>query len=95
MLLPVLASLDSATSSKILEDSFDGSNRHTTIDSNVLFFKKRRHSDDDLLYLDRDFAALCHGDVEKRASLAHVSSSTSHVNKCTHRALSVDVNVEN
>jgi hypothetical protein len=53
-------------SSKILEDLLDGLDGHTTIDSNVPFFEKRRHSDDDLLHLDRDFAALRHtGDIEK------------------------------
>ncbi len=52
----VLASFDSIKCIKILDGSLNSPDRYTTIDGNVLFFEKRRHSDDDLLYFNRNFA---------------------------------------
>jgi hypothetical protein len=66
MLLLLLASLNSAIYFEILEDSSNRPNGYTTINGNVLFFKKQGHSYNDLLHLNRDFAALGHpGDVQK------------------------------
>jgi hypothetical protein len=63
---PLPASFNGAMCFEIVEDSFNRPDGYTTIDGNVLFFEKRRHSYDDLLYLDRDFATLGHlGDVQK------------------------------
>jgi hypothetical protein len=60
MMLPLPASFNGAICFEIVEDSFNRPDGYTTIDGYVFFFEKQRHSHNDLLYLDRDFATLCH-----------------------------------